>query len=182
MPKNTKSLSKFLALMLRHQPAKFGVTLDEQGFASLVEVWSAIEKHLETNYTQDDLETIVAGDAHGKKRYEIVGDQIRALYGHSVLKIVYPVVIPPESLYHGTNPAAWHAIRENGLTAQGRQYVHMTTNTDTARIVAARRTQMPIILKINALEAHAAGVVFHQPEAEHYLARAIPSTFLHIHE
>jgi len=125
-----------------------------------------------------DLETIVAGDQRGKKRYEIVGNQIRAMYGHSKPKVIYPACEPPEMLYHGTNYTAVKAIRKEGLLSQGRQYVHMTTNLDNARVVAKRRTQSPVMLVIRAQDAYQAGVVFHHAETEHYLAKTVPPQFI----
>lgn len=35
MKKDLTRLSKFLAVILRHSPEKFGIKLDEQGFTSL---------------------------------------------------------------------------------------------------------------------------------------------------
>ncbi len=178
MAKDLKRLSKFLAVVLRHSPDDFGIELDEQGYTSLDSVWTVIEGRYGNQYELVDLETIVAGDNRGKKRYEIVGAQIRAMYGHSSPKVIYPACEPPELLYHGTNGTALKAIRHEGLQSSGRQYVHLTSNIDNATIVAKRKTRKPIILIIRAIEAHHRGVVFHQPENEHYLAKAIPAEFI----
>ncbi|MEL6405924.1 MAG: RNA 2'-phosphotransferase [Chloroflexota bacterium] len=182
MADKNKSLSKFLAVILRHEPEKFGLALDEQGYASLDAVWDVIVARYGERYSQDDLASVVSGDARGKKRYEIVGKQIRAMYGHSKPKVIYPVVIPPATLFHGTNPTAYEQIREEGLQAQGRQYVHMTTHLDNAIVVAKRQTPTPIILIVDAQQAHADGIVFHQPEDAHFLARAIPAKYVQVRE
>lgn len=179
MSSDRKRLSKFLAVMLRHKPEQFGLTLDAHGFAPLEPVWQAIRDKYGGRYTYDDLEAVVAGDATGKKRYEIIGDRIRAMYGHShVREIVYPPVQPPQTLFHGTNATAAAAIRQQGLMALGRQYVHLTTNRTNALNVARRRTPAPVLLVVQAQAAHAAGYVFHQPEAEHYLTRQVPPSFI----
>lgn len=180
MSADHKRLSKFLAVVLRHSPEDFDIELDEQGYAPLAEVWSVIEKRYGTQYTVDDLTTVVDGDRQGKKRYEIVGEQIRAMYGHSKPKVIYPVVEPPEKLYHGTNAKAVKFIRKKGLKSLGRQYVHMTTNRNNAIVVAKRQTENPVMLVVRALEAHQAGIVFHQPEDEHFLAVAIPLEFIDV--
>jgi putative RNA 2'-phosphotransferase len=172
-------LSKFLAVMLRHRAADFGLMLDHEGYADLGAVWAQVEKRFPGRYIRADLDTIVAGDATGKRRYEIAGDRIRALYGHSaVTRIEYPPAEPPETLYHGTTRAALGSIRREGLTSQARQYVHLTTNRAIAARVADRQRDETIVLTIRAREAHQVGVAFYHPEAEHYLADAIPPQFI----
>lgn len=178
MSKNLKSLSKFLAVLLRHQPEQFGIELDAQGFASIDAVWDVIVEKYGARFDKADLIKVVDGDRDGKKRYEIVGQQIRAMYGHSEPEIIYESIEPPELLYHGTNAKAMKVIRQTGLQAQGRQYVHMTINRDTAKIVARRKTHQPVLLVVRAREAAKAGIVFHQPETELYLARTIPPEFI----
>jgi putative RNA 2'-phosphotransferase len=101
------------------------------------------------------------------------------MYGHSKVRdIEYVPAVPPEILYHGTNARAVQSIREEGLSAQNRQYVHLTTNINNATNVASRRTDTPIMLKIRAKEAHNAGLVFHHAEREHFLARTIPPEYI----
>ena len=185
MPKDLKRLSKFLAVVLRHNPDSFNLTLDEQGFAPLDAVWQAIQDKYGSRYNFADLEHIVAGDERGKKRYEISGKQIRAMYGHSKQKtrrIEYVPAVPPDLLYHGTNARAVAAIRKEGLTPQNRQYVHLTTNLKNATTVAQRRTANPILLTIRAREAHDAGLTFHHAEQEHYLAQHIPPEYIDFHD
>jgi putative RNA 2'-phosphotransferase len=76
-------LSKFLAVMLRHEADEFGLSLDAEGFTDTDAVWEQINKRYPGKYTYADLLAVVAGDQDGKKRYEIQGWRIRALFGHS---------------------------------------------------------------------------------------------------
>lgn len=179
MPKDLKKLSKFLAVILRHNPDGFGVALDEQGFTPLDLVWKTIQTKYGTRFDFTDLETVVAGDKNGKKRYEISNGKIRAMYGHSQVRdIDYVPAIPPDTLYHGTNARAVESIRKEGLSAQNRQYVHLTTNINNATTVATRRTDKPVLLKIRAKEAHNDGLIFHHAEQEHFLVRHIPPKYI----
>lgn len=178
MGKDLVSLSKFLAVILRHQPERFGIELDEEGFADVELVWEVIQTRFGSKYQKADLATVVEGDRRGKKRYDIVGTQIRAMYGHSKPSVIYPTVTPPDILYHGTNIHVVDRIQDKGLLSLGRQYVHMTTNYDNALHVAARQSSEIIILTIHAHIAHEAGIIFHQAEEEHYLARKIPPEFI----
>lgn len=177
---NLTQLSKFLALVLRHKAEDYNLNIDENGFVDTDEVWQLIEKKFGKKFRYSDLETVVAGDNHGKKRYEIIDGRIRAMFGHStgVTEINYPIATPPAHLYHGTSQEAIKSIEKSGLESRNRQYVHLTTNLDNAKRVADRHSKNIIILTINALEAHNSGVVFHQPEDEHYLCKYIPSEYI----
>ena len=181
MPKsnNLTRLSKFLALMLRHKANAVGLMLDSEGYADFADVQTRVKARFGSAYSLGDLLRVIDGDDAGKKRYELRGDKIRALYGHSaVSEVTYPPAIPPDVLYHGTTMDALDMIRTQGLRAQKRQYVHLTTNLLRAQTVAARHDQQTITLVVRAIAAHDAGIVFYHPEAEHYLARIVPPEYI----
>lgn len=172
-------LSKFLAVLLRHDAERYGLMLDDAGFTDTDAVWAIVSQRFPGRYQYRDLLKVVEGDQHGKKRYEIEGRKIRALFGHSrVSAITYPPAEPPELLYHGTTRAALASIRREGLKPRNRQYVHFTSNREHAQRVAQRHSRDTIILTIRAGAAHRAGIVFYHPETEHYLADAVPPEFI----
>ncbi len=82
-------LSKFLALILRHQPERFGLALDEEGWASLSEVMEIL--HGLPNFRwatrADVMEIVEQGSGDEKRRFEVAGDRIRARYGHSLKRL-----------------------------------------------------------------------------------------------
>ena len=171
-------LSKFLSLMLRHKAADFGLKLDENGFTDSDAVWTQITLKYGTWYTRADLDALLSQTEDGKQRYEQVGTRIRALYGHSaVSEITYEAVEPPDILYHGTTPEALKSILAEGLTAQKRQYVHLSTHTERAVNVAGRHGQA-IILIVRAKAAHDVGLKFYHPEPQHYLVKSVPIAFI----
>ncbi len=132
-------LSKFLSRLLRHDADTVGLVLDEHGYTDLSEVWKLVEYRYPARYKLANLQQVVAGDATGKQRFELVDGRIRALYGHSTVRLItYEPVEPPELLYHGTSANAWAAIRANGLLRRARQYVHLTTRLDRATQVGSR--------------------------------------------
>jgi putative RNA 2'-phosphotransferase len=165
--------------MLRHKADEFGLTLDSEGFTEVDSVWAHVNKRYPGQYSYNDLLKIVEGDETGKKRYEIRDGHIRALFGHSdVREVLYPSAEPPKSLYHGTTAEAVESIKKTGLKSLGRQYVHLGTNKERALTVAARHMGPSVLLRVRALEAYQAGIVFHHPEPERYLAKAIPPEFI----
>ena len=176
---NLTKLSKFLALVLRHKAANFSLELDGDGYADIEAMWALIENRFGDAYLIDDLLTVVEGDKRGKKRYELVNGKIRALFGHSTVeRIAYPSVEPPQQLFHGTTSDAVDTILQTGLEARSRQYVHLTSDYGMAQTVARRHSEHIVILVILAQEAYEAGVIFHNPAPNIYLAQAIPAQFI----
>src|ERR1700761_9204732 len=102
MSKKDVSHSKFLSLVLRHQPETIGVTLDPQGWIDVEVLLEAMAKH---GHRMDfaELERLVRES--DKKRFALSedGKRIRANQGHSVeVDLALAPQVPPEILYHGT--------------------------------------------------------------------------------
>ena len=177
-PQQEKRLSKLLSLMLRHEPEKFGLTLDQHGFVPLADVLRAVRSRREWQDTGEEQIRLVVRHSD-KQRFEIQGENIRARYGHSVEgQIDYEPVEPPEILYHGTAPQSLPAIRREGLRAMRRQYVHLSIEPEQARLVGSRHAPRPVILRVRAREAWQSGVKFYRPEARLFLADAVPAEFV----
>jgi len=78
-------LSKFLALILRHQPQRFGLELDEEGWASLPEVLEILHGLPNFRWAKraEVMRIVDEGSGDGKHRFEVADERIRARYGHS---------------------------------------------------------------------------------------------------
>ncbi|WP_341841179.1 RNA 2'-phosphotransferase [Chitinophaga caseinilytica] len=172
-----KHISKFLSLVLRHQPEKIGLRLDVQGWAEIGEL---IEKSAASGmrFTREELlETVRTND---KQRFALNPGQtaIRASQGHSVaVELALPVMTPPETLYHGTVEKFLESIRSGGLQKMKRQHVHLSANLQTAGQVGARRGK-PVILKVRSGDMHRRGHIFHISENGVWLTDAVPPEFL----
>ncbi|MDY7075925.1 MAG: RNA 2'-phosphotransferase [Chloroflexota bacterium] len=174
-------LSKFLALILRHQPERFALELDDEGWASLSEVMEILRGLPNFRWaTRADVMAVVEdGSGDDKRRFQVEENRIRARYGHSITQpIVYEPCPPPAILYHGTAPGALDAIRREGLKPMERQYVHLSPDPETAVRVGVRHAEHPVVLTVRAAEAHAAGIEFYQADAAVYLAKRIPVEYL----
>jgi len=114
-----------------------------------------------------------------KQRHEIVGDRIRALYGHSFPgKLKRERSIPPDVLYHGTSLETIKLIRAQGLLPMARQYVHLSTDEETARMVGSRKGSQVAILSVHARNAANEGVVFYRGNSQVWLADEIPARWI----
>jgi putative RNA 2'-phosphotransferase len=174
-------LSKFLALILRHQPERFALALDEAGWASLPEVMEILRglPNFRWATRADVMHLVEEGSGDGKKRFEVEDDRIRARYGHSIdRRIRYEPCLPPRHLYHGTAPQALESIRREGLQPMGRQHVHLSPDPETAASVGSRHAEEPVVLTVRAAEAHAAGVPFYQAGEGVYLTPHVPPVYL----
>lgn len=177
MTRRLVDLSKLLSFMLRHEPAKFGLVLDAEGFTPLEEVLRAVQQSF-ADATLDDLVAVVTTIEPDKQRFSIVETEIRANYGHSVTdRIAQSAAVPPALLFHGTHDAAVAVILRDGLKPMRRQYVHMTPAADLARRVGARRGK-PMLIEVDAGAALAAGVAFYRANENFWLADEVPASFL----
>jgi len=173
-------LSKEISYALRHHPEAYGLKPDEQGRVRTVQLITALKKNIRwQDVTEDDLQYII--EHSDKKRFEMADGKIRALYGHSTpQKIDKQPQAPPEVLYHGTARRFLDAIFEKGLLPGSRQYVHLSTDTETALQVGQRRDGKPMLLEIDAGRAWADGVQFYRGNDLVWLADLIPSRYIRI--
>lgn len=170
-------LSKTMSLMLRHEPERFGIVLDPEGFASLDEVVAALAAE-NPGTSVEDVKEVVETIEPDKQRFSIVDGEIRANYGHSLSdRIVHEPAAPPAVLYHGTAERFVEAIRRLGLKPMRRQYVHLTIDAGLARRVGGRHGK-PQVLRVDAAAAHAEGVRFYRANERFWLADEVQSRFV----
>ena len=170
-------LSKLMSLVLRHEPEKFGVVLDAEGYTPMRELLDALRKE-QPGVTEADLRAVVETVEPQKQRYSIVEDDIRANYGHSLDgKIHHEPAVPPDVLFHGTAEKALSAILASGLQPMARQYVHLTEDRSLALKVGARHGK-PRLIQVDSLRAHADGVVFYKANRSFWLADRIPAKYM----
>jgi putative RNA 2'-phosphotransferase len=177
MDKDLTRLSKFISLVLRHQPEKFGVVLDAQGWLPISELLAAAER-AGLPLSHEMLDEIVA--TNNKQRFAVSedGTQIRARQGHSVaVDLQLPAIQPPEVLYHGTATRFLDAIKKEGLRPGSRQHVHLSLDAVTARSVGQRHGN-PAILIINAAAMHRDGLSFYCSENGVWLTEHVPPQYI----
>ncbi|EGO2722223.1 RNA 2'-phosphotransferase [Enterococcus faecalis] len=177
---NYTKLSKEVSYALRHAPWEYEVELDKNGWVPIEQLLQALHQSKEwENVELDDLKVMI--EKSEKKRHEIEGNSIRALYGHSVpMKIVKEEATPPKFLYHGTAHNLLPEIEKNGLSPMSRQYVHLSEDIETAILVGKRKEKNPIILVINTENARAKGTKFYLGNEKVWLADSITSKFIEV--
>ena len=173
------SLSKIVSHALRHEPEKYGLVLDKNGWVSLKQ----LVNFLNANFIEwsslkvSDIEDMIKQSV--KIRHEILGGKIRATYGHSTQdKLTKKSAEPPEYLYHGTTLEKLSSIKKQGLKRMQRQYVHLSKDKETALLVAKRWKSAFIILTIKSKEAHRQGIKFYPESNNIWLSDKISSEFI----
>ena len=132
--KQLKNTSKFISLILRHQPEAIGIALDEHGWADVQELIDGINRSEGHTLDMELLEEIVRTDE--KQRYSFNEDHtlIRANQGHSIpVDVELEEKVPPEILWHGTGEKYVSSIDAQGLIPKSRLYVHLSSDMETAR-------------------------------------------------
>lgn len=170
-------LSKLVAYALRHAPQEFGLRLDEEGWAPVSDLLAALHRRGWSDLGVRGLQEMIRSAE--KKRFEMAGGKIRALYGHSrSQRVVKEPAFPPEILYHGTARRFLPSIKEKGLLPGRRQYVHLSVDVPTALEVGRRHDSRPVILKVWARRAWDAGIKFFRGNDRIWLAEAVPAGYL----
>ncbi|WP_284462644.1 RNA 2'-phosphotransferase [Chryseobacterium sp.] len=172
-----KKISKFLSLILRHQPESIGLNLDENGWADVEELRTKSAKK-RMHFTLEELDEVV--ETNNKKRFAFNDDKtkIRASQGHSIdIDLALEALQPPEFLYHGTAETNISSILEKGIEKINRQHVHLSADKETATKVGMRHGK-PIILTIRTGKMHEDGLFFYQSANGVWLTEFVDSKYI----
>jgi putative RNA 2'-phosphotransferase len=174
---NATKISRFLSLVLRHQPEKIGITLTSDGWTNVDELIAAMNR----NGQAVDFETLeLVVETNDKKRFSFSddGEMIRANQGHSVeVNLGYQPTPPPEILYHGTVAKFLPSIRESGIQKGQRHHIHLSASLEVANAVGKRRGQ-PVILTVRSSDMHSAGHIFNISANGVWLTDLVPPQFI----
>lgn len=175
--KNLKSISKFLSLILRHEPERVGITLDEAGWVDVKTLIVAVNgagKRLD----EELLREVVESNDKQRFTYSDDGVKIRANQGHSIsVDLELEPQTPPDYLYHGTATRFVASIKEHGIEKRSRQHVHLSADKETATKVGQRHGKV-IILSIRSKAMAEAGHKFYLSKNNVWLTDEIPVKFL----
>ncbi len=175
MKPNIKKISKFLSLILRHNPHKIKLKLDKQGWADTQELINKIP-----NLTLSILQEVVKTNNKKRFAFNADGSKIRASQGHSIpVDLGYSPSIPPAILYHGTATRFVASIQQKGLIKGNRQQVHLSKDSKTATNVGQRHGKV-VLISIDTAPMLKDGFDFFVSENGVWLIDAVPAQYLNI--
>lgn len=172
-----KRISKFLSLVLRHQPEKIGISLDSAGWTDVEVLLAALAK-AGRRLTRAQLDEVIA--TNDKKRFELSedGKRVRASQGHSVrVDLGYQPAEPPDVLYHGAADRNRGPIFAMGLIKGARHHVHLSADYQTAVSVGQRHGR-PCVLIVDARQMVSHGHRFFLSTNGVWLTDHIPPQYL----
>jgi putative RNA 2'-phosphotransferase len=171
-----KKISRFLTLVLRHEPQHIGLTLDAQGWVAIDEIVQRARAH-GVRLTRDLI--LRVAETSDKQRFACDGaGRIRANHGHTVaIDLGIEPSEPPAILFHGTATTSVAAIKAEGLVPGRRQYVHLSVDAVTATSVG-RRHGLPVLLRVAAGRMWSAGFKFVCSASGIWLTSAVPAEFI----
>lgn len=175
--KQLTHISKFLSLVLRHQPETISIQLDQNGWADINELIDKANNY-GIKFDRETLKHIV--ETNSKKRFAFNDtlDKIRASQGHSIeIELGYTNQKPPEILFHGTAEKFVQSILETGLEKQSRQHVHLSADFETALKVGQRHGK-PFIFKVLAEQMYNDNFEFYISDNGVWLTDNVPTKYL----
>jgi putative RNA 2'-phosphotransferase len=170
--------SKFISLILRHNPSVVGVTLDQGGWIEVEKLLAAMNAHGH-KVDIDTLNAIVASDRKG--RYTVKDGKIRANQGHSIeVELDLAEATPTGQLYHGTSRNIIPTLMAEGLKKMQRHHVHLSGDVATATNVAKRRGKEYTVLSVDTTAMMRDGHKFYRSENGVWLAEHVPPQYLKV--
>lgn len=170
----SKDASRFLSLVLRHEPEKANLRLDSNGWVDINQLLANID------ITLEQLFEIVA--TNDKKRFAFNADEskIRANQGHSVnVNLELDKVVPNFPLFHGTAEQNVESIMRTGLNKGQRHHVHMAKD-DTTAVTVGKRSGTAVLLEIDASRMVSDGHQFYVSKNGVYLIEHVPTKYIKI--
>lgn len=177
--KRRTRISKFMSLVLRHQPQTANLTLEPGGWV-LIDDLLAGAAGAGVRFTREELEEVV--ERCDKQRFGIdpTDTKIRANQGHSTeVDLQLEPAEPPAELFHGTPNRNLSAVLRDGLFKMARHHVHLSPDTQTATRVGSRRGS-PVILAIDAAKMRADGHIFYCSANGVWLVEHVPPQYLRV--
>lgn len=177
MKEEEKELSKFLSLVLRHDPGSVELELEPAGWVCVDKLIEASAKHGKI-FSIEQLKAVVENNDKKRFAFSADGKMIRANQGHSIeVELGYEPAKPPAFLFHGTASRFLDSIKAQGLTKQERHHVHMTASEETARAVGSRYGK-PRILKLSTAQMYLDGYQFFLSANDVWLTETVPPKYI----
>lgn len=147
-----RRISKLLSLILRHRPDEFGLNMDEYGFIPLDEVVESVQQRYDA-VAEDDVRDLIGTSR--QHRFEIVGDKVRALYGHSFfVKMDGEPMEAPEHLFLCVDVEQGKRMKAEGIRSEDRFYLHLSPTREVAESRAGS-VDAPCVVEVRAAAAAA---------------------------
>lgn len=170
------SASKYVSWILRHKPDLIGETLDEHGWVDIDKLIIGVQKKYKF-FNRFVLDAIVLPNNKHQYQYDDSNTKIRASQGQSIpVDLGMELVVPPDTLYHGTSLRFMNNIRRFGIRSMNRNYVYLTTDIKSA-IESGCSHGVPYLIEIDTRKMYADKYAFYMNAKGMYLTDYVPSKY-----
>lgn len=161
--------------VLRHGDPESDLRHDYFGLFHLEKFMSFLSRQFES--LEGDRLQLAIDQLITMEKIEIRSDKIRALYGHSLRRIIVgQLKWPVTKLFHATCKRHLNSIFKYGLRPQSRTWVHLTSDVEYANRILKNHSFFgpPALLSIDARQLEDYDVTFRQPNSHVWLANRVP--------
>ncbi len=171
-----EAVGRILAGMLRHFPDRYGIRLNEHGWARIYTIVPAIkaQKRQFGWISPYHIEALAKTDP--KERYQVNDrKEIRATYGHTIpIKIDdFPSDGIPGILYYQTTDEEMEFIPETGISPSDKTWVHLSSTYRKAYVAGLYHVDNPRVIGIDAAAMLEAGLDIRRATSDVYLTGEI---------
>lgn len=174
-----QKMSKFLTLLLRHNPGALNLSMTPEGWGDVRELVNKISA--QNPFSIELLEKIIEKDVQGLFTLSEDGTKIRATDGHSIAVNVEPKPItPPEFLYKAVPMESLNRIAKSGLVpAPKSSYVRLYGDENVAQ-KGYTGQRKAIVLKVSSEDMHTDGMRLYRTSSGVYLTETVPTEYLEV--
>lgn len=168
-------IGRMMALILRHQPERFGLTMDGRGWVDLDGFVQAI-CDARQNYARwlrkQHIVALVETDEKG--RYQIDGGMVRATYAHSVnVNLDDLPEAQVDQLYFPVSEEEMDLVLEAGLRPTDRNKIHLSATPEKAYSAGRVHIADPLLLEIDVKKASDSGNFIFRAGKSVYITDAV---------
>jgi putative RNA 2'-phosphotransferase len=169
-----QELGKLIEYILLYRPDEFGLFLDDDGSLPIKELmWAFHEeegwKHIRLGHLKE------LAYSQFESSFTLEENCIKPKQPREQ---ICSTTVPPRLLFHAARRKAYPVILKHGLKPAGRPYVPLATTEEAALRIGRRRDPKPILLTVQAAQAHDKGQVFYLCGKFLYLVKTLPPSFL----
>lgn len=171
---SAKDLAREVARVLRHAPDQLGLVLEAEGWVSLDDLYDGFmtmtSYSFEFSYLREALES------NNRGRFDLEGDRVRALKGHTTSQVSYKVAEPPEGhLYRVYSARHLNYLQDLGVQRHRKKYTRLFENPFQAQSDAKkRRIKNGVMVSIDAQQAYHDGTLFYLHDGNWYVEEVEP--------
>jgi putative RNA 2'-phosphotransferase len=170
-----KELAKIIDYILFRRPDEFGLFPDEDGALPIKDLIWALHEEPGWSYVRPThLRELAYSDL--QVNFSLHETHIRPKASSPIG--LAPVTTPPRFLFHGARRQAYQAILKQGLQPGARGHVVLANTEEMALRIGNRRDAKPVLLTVDAAQAHEAGHQFLRCGELLYLVKELPAPFI----